>query len=80
MAETSSLQPLADDFMSTGDQALGSGLLDGIQAKRIKDTTHRLNRRWNTLNIDVLEREMRLDAALRPASDNAEFLLQNSRK
>ena len=64
MSETSSLQRLADDVMGTGDQALGSGLLDGIQTKRISDSTNRLNRRWNALNIDVLQREMRLDATI----------------
>ena len=59
MEEVSAKQPPADDVMLVGDQALRSGLLDAEQTKKIHDGMYGLNGRWNTLNIDVIEKEMR---------------------
>ena len=60
MTEVSAKQPPADDVMLAGDQALRSELLDAEQSKKIHDGMYGLNGRWNTLNIDVIEKEMRL--------------------
>ena len=60
MADVSAKQPPADDVMLVGDQALRSELLDAEQSKKIHDGMYGLNGRWNTLNIDVIEKEMRL--------------------
>ena len=60
MTEVSFKQPPADDVMLVGDQALRSELLDAEQSKKIRDGMYGLNGRWNTLNIDVIEKEMRL--------------------
>ena len=60
MAEVSAKQLPADDVMLVGDQALRSELLDAEQTKKIRDGMYGLNGRWNTLNIDVIEKEMRL--------------------
>ena len=60
MADVSAKQPPADDVMLVGDQALRSELLDAEQSKKIRDGMYGLNGRWNTLNIDVIEKEMRL--------------------
>ena len=60
MAQVSSKQQPADDVMLVGDQALRSELLDAEQTKKIRDGMYGLNGRWNTLNIDVIEKEMRL--------------------
>ena len=48
MEEVSALQPAADDVVSA------SGL-NAEQAHKV----HLLNDRWNTLNIDVIEKELR---------------------
>ena len=59
MTSVSAEQPPADDVMLTGDQAIDSRLLDEDQAKRIKQRMVALNDRWNALNTDVIEKEMR---------------------
>ena len=61
MAQVSAKQPSADEVMSVGNKALQSGVLEEQQTKLVQGGMHDLNERWNTLNIDVIEKELRFD-------------------
>ena len=52
-------QPPAHDVMSLGNRALNSGLLDAEQTRGVESGMGRLNGRWNALNIDAIEKELR---------------------
>ena len=75
MTDTSSKQKDADDVFSTGASALDSGVLTNDQAIDLQERMSDLNRRWNVLNIDVIQREKRLDYYLLTL---AEFILEKS--
>lgn len=60
MSDVASLEPPADDVRSASDQVLQSGLLDPGQSRKVQERMHELNGRWNTLNVNVIEKEMRL--------------------
>ena len=60
MADVASLEPSADDCRSASDQVLQSGLVDPGQSRKIQERMSELNGRWNTLNVEVIEKEMRL--------------------
>ena len=59
MAEVSVKQPPATEVMAVGNRALNSGLLDGNESNSVKQGMRTLGDRWNTLNIEVIEKEMR---------------------
>ena len=61
MTDTSSKQKDADEVFSTGASSLDSGVLTNDQAIDLQERMSDLNRRWNVLNIDVIQREKRLD-------------------
>lgn len=60
MTDTSSKQRDADEVFALGANALDSGVLENDQANALHDRMSDLNRRWNGLNVDVIEREKRL--------------------
>ena len=60
MTDTSSKQKDADEVFAMGANALDSGVIANEQANDIQDRMSNLNRRWNILNIDAIEREKRL--------------------
>ena len=59
MEEVSLKQPPAHDVMSVGNRALNSGLLDAEQTRGVERGMGRLKGRWNALNIDAIEKELR---------------------
>ena len=61
MTDTSSKQKDADEVFSTGASSLDGGVLTNDQAIDLQERMSDLNRRWNVLNIDVIQREKRLD-------------------
>lgn len=61
MTDTSSKQKDADEVFSTGASSLDSGVLTNDQAIDLQERMSDLNRRWNVLNIDVIQREKRLE-------------------
>ena len=59
MEEVSLKEPPAHDIMSFGNRALNSGLLDAEQTRGVERGMGRLKGRWNALNIDAIEKELR---------------------
>ena len=59
MTDTSTKQKDANEVFALGANALESGVLSNEQASDITNRMSDLNRRWNGLNIDVIEREKR---------------------
>lgn len=61
MTDASTRQKDADEVFTLGRSAIDSGLLENEQANEVHDRMTDLNHRWNGLNIDVIEREKRLE-------------------
>ena len=59
MSETSSKQKDADEVFAFGANALESGMLEVGQANDIHERMTALGRRWDKLNVEVVEREER---------------------
>ncbi|XP_068690393.1 utrophin-like [Montipora foliosa] len=61
MTDTCSKHKDADQLFSFGSTAVESGVLTNEQVDDVRDRMSDLKVRWNVLNIDVIEREKRLE-------------------